>query len=144
MNEVELIKLSKKDAKFLQENFSFAFKNNSIEDIEKTIKNWESSLGFGIAYKQEIVGFIILSEKADGTLCLGEAVREEFKCKGIASKAFELAKEQAKNKGISVIVSSCSAENTASINLHKKLGFNLMETNINKAGNKMHRWEMKI
>ena len=71
-------------------------------------------------------------------------MKEEFRGKGIASKAFELIKNKAKEKGYSLIISSCVAQNKASENLHKKVGFNLVKTETNQSGFEMHRWEMQI
>lgn len=141
---VELVKLEKKDALFLQENFSYAFRDSSIENLEDIIDGWKDSLSYGIAYKKEKVGFITLGKKPEGKLGFGVAVKEEYRGKGIAPKAFELAKENAKKQGYEWIVSSCSADNIASKRLHEKLGFKLIKEEINQAGNKMLRWELKI
>lgn len=144
MNQVKLSKFEKCDAKFIQENFSFAFRDSSIENIENIINSWKRTLGFCILFEDIKVGFIVLTDKNDGKLSFGVSVKEDFRGKGIASKAFELIKNKAKSMNYSSIISSCDKQNKASVNLHKKLGFNLVKTETNQSGFEMHRWEMMI
>ena len=143
-DKVALFKLEKEDAKFIQENFSFAFRDNSIEFIEDWIVKTASSLLFGISYDDEKVGFISLAKKEEGVLNWGIAVKTGYERKGIAFRAFELAKQEARNIGYKKIVSSCSRDNIASKKLHEKCGFGLIKTEINQAGKEMHRWELEI
>ena len=142
--KVELIKFEKQDALFLQEIFSYAFRDSSIENLEKIIEGWKNSFCYGIVYNDEKVGFITLGKKMEGKLGFGVAIKEDCRGKGIASKAFELAKEMAKKQGYEWIISSCSVDNIASKGLHEKLGFKLIKEEINQAGNKMLRWELEI
>lgn len=142
--KIRLSKFEKDDAEFIQDNFSFAFRDCSITNLESIIEGWKNTLGFCIVYNNEKVGFIILSQKQEGKLGFGIAVRQEYRGLGIATKAFSLAKEKAKEKGYSVITSSCSADNYASKGLHEKLGFKIIKTETNSAGNEMYRWEMVI
>ena len=112
--------------------------------LSKESDESKNSLLFGITYDDEKVGFIILSKKQDNKLCWGEAIKEGYQGKGIATKAFELAKQKAKEEGYTLIISSCSSGNVASKKLHEKCGFKLIQTEINQAGNEMHRWEIQI
>ena len=144
MLNVSLIKLNREDVKFIKDHFSTFFKDNSIENIERIIDSWKQSLGFGVVCDNQKVGIIALSEKADQSLSWGVAILEDYQGKGIATKAFELVVNEAKQKGYSKIISSCAENNIASKNLHKKVGFSLIKEEINQAGNKMCRWEISI
>ena len=144
MREVSLIELEKNDAKFIQENFSFAFRDSSLHSIEDWIVKSKGSLVFGIHYGDEKVGFITLGKKEDGALGWGIAIKTEYHRKGIASIAFDLAKNKARQLGYKKIISSCSTDNIASTKLHEKCGFKLIKTETNRGGYEMHRWELEI
>ena len=144
MEKIELIKFTNEDACFIRENFPNYFRDNSIEHIEKIIEGWKEKLCFCILYENKKVGIMSLGEKDEGKLVWGVMIKEEYRNKGIAQNAFFLIKEKAKEKGYSTIISSCSKKNIASIRLHEKVGFVLKKTEINKIGNEMCRWEMKI
>jgi len=141
---VSLKKFEKKDAVFIRDNFPTYFKDNSIENIESSIDKWKHTLGFCIMYDNQKVGIIALGEKQEGVLCWGTAILEEFRGKGIATKAFELILVEAKKQGYSKIISSCAKSNIASRKLHQKVGFRLIKEEINPAGNEMCRWERNI
>lgn len=144
MQDVRLEKFKNEDAYFIQKNFPNYFKNNNIENIERTIKSWESSLSFCIVYRGEKVGIITLGEKEGGELSFGVMIKEEYRGIGIAQKAFAMIKDKAIEKGYSLIVSSSAVNNIASNKLHEKVGFKLKKTEINQSGREMNRWEMEI
>lgn len=144
MANVSLEKFKKEDAIFIRDNFPTYFRDNSIENIENVIEQWENSLGFCIMCDNKKVGIIALTERQDKSLSWGTSIIEDFRGKGIATKAFGLAVVEAKKKGYSTIISSCSKSNIASLHLHKKAGFDLIKEEINPAGNEMCRWEMNI
>ena len=145
MKNVDLIRFKKEDAAFIQENFPTYYRDNSIENIERMIVETKpDALWFCITYGGEKVGIISLGEKQDNKLSWGVMIKEEYRGKGIAQKAFDLIKNKAKTQGYSTIISSCSTDNIASTRLHEKCGFNLIKTEVNQAGNEMYRWEMQI
>lgn len=144
MSKISLQKFKKEDAIFIKNNFPTYFKDNSIENIEKIIGFWKSSLGFCIMYDNQKVGIIALTERQDKSLSWGTAILQEYQGKGIATKAFELIIIEAQKQGYSKIVSSCAKSNIASQNLHKKVGFDLIKEETNPAGNEMCRWEKNI
>lgn len=143
-NKIDLIKFEKEDAEFIKENFPSYFKDNSIENIEKIIESWQSTLSFCITFNDKKVGIITLGEKQDKKLSLGMMIKDEFQGKGIAQFAFELIKSKARELGYSTIISSCSIDNIASIRLHQKCGFKLIKAEINTSGKEMYRWGMEI
>ena len=144
MQKVGLEKFKKEDASFIKDNFPTYFRDNSIQNIENIIDEWKETLGFCIMYGSEKVGIIALTEKQDKQLSWGEAIKEDFRGKGIAKEAFKLIIKEAQKRGYSKIVSSCAKSNIASQKLHKKVGFDLVKEEVNLAGNEMCRWEMNI
>ena len=144
MKNVSLIKFEKSDAKFVQENFLTYFKNFTTKNVENKIEKWRAGLGFCIVYDGQKVGLISLGEKQDRSLNFGIMILPDFRKKGIATAAFDLAKSIAKSKGYLTITSSCAKENLASENLHKKLGFDLEKEEKSPNGTDMLRWKMKI
>ncbi len=144
MNKVSLSKFQVEDAGFVKNNFASFFKNPTLDEVEKRIELWQDNLGFCINFGNNRVGLITLSEKQDKKLSFGIEILKEFRGKGIATHAFNLAAAEAKKRGYSTIISSCGKTNIASKNLHKKLGFALIKTEINAAGKEMCRWEKKI
>ena len=143
--KVHLIKFTKEDAKFIQENFPTYYRDNSIENIERVIAETKpDALWFCITYNGKKVGIISLGKKEEGKLSWGVMIKEGYRGKGIAQEAFDLIKNKAKAQGYTTIISSCSTDNFASTRLHEKCGFNLIKTEVNQAGNEMHRWEIEI
>lgn len=141
---VKLQKFTKEDAGFIIENFPGYFKTPTIEFVENQIEKWAKSLAFCIVYNDEKVGIITLSEKEGKKLSWGIIIKEEYRRRGIAKEAFEIISVVAKEKGYSMVISSCAKENVASANLHEKVGFSLVKEEINSAGREMLRWEKEL
>ena len=142
MLDVRLEKFKKEDAQFIQ-NFNCLL-DNSIQNIERLIHNWQTSLGFCIVYNSEKVGIISLSEKENRTLSWEIGIIEDMRGKGIGKEAFKLILSEAKKRGYKKIVSSCAKENIASKRLHEKVGFQLIKEDVNAVGRCVCRWEMDI
>ena len=100
MQKVSLEKFKKEDAAFIKDNFPEYFRDNSILNIENIIDEWKEKLGFCIMYGSEKVGIIALTEKQDKQLSWGEAIKEEFRGKGIAKEAFKLIVKEAQKEDI--------------------------------------------
>lgn len=144
MNKISLSKFDKGDVKFVLNNFAMFFKNPTAEQVEKRIEAWRDGFGFCINCDGQKVGLITLSEKQSKTLSFGIMILNQFRGKGIAKQAFDLAAAEAKSKGYTTIISSCAKTNQASIRMHQKIGFDLIKQEINAAGNEVCRWQKSI
>lgn len=90
------------------------------------------------------IGVIYYSYNSDGFLTYNIFIDKNERGKGFATIATKLAEEKLKEKGVKTIKSSSFHKNIASINLHKKVGFQLIKQEINCAGNLMYRWEKNL
>ena len=145
-----LRKFEKDDLDFIVKNFSYYFKEETREFIASTLDEWISSGGDKIRFARCImldntpIGIISISEKERGVAGFGIAILEQYRNRGYATMAFNLAKEEVKKLGITMIKSSCAYDNEASAKLHEKLGFYLAKIETNQAGNKMKRFELRL
>ena len=142
--------------KFTEQDLDFLlsvnyFKSPTKEFVMPVLNDWikgesEGHLRFSrcIMLDNKPIGVISLGEKEKGVVGFGISILEKFRGNGYATIAFNLAKEELKEKNIKKIKSSCGYSNIASKALHKKLGFTLNKTEINPAGNKMNRYELEL
>jgi len=56
----------------------------------------------------------------------------------LATKTIQMAFELAKEKGFTKIYSRARVNNIASVNIHKKCGFKIVDKNLSKAGHKAY------
>jgi len=78
---------------------------------------------FAIVKDREIVGSISLFQHSRSVVSCGPEVFEAYRRQGIGAEAMLLAMDKAKNLGYKVMSQQVRQNNTASIALHEKLGF---------------------
>lgn len=127
------------------------FKDRTKENLEKSFKKYEEEksgdrflYSYCIEFEGRPVGIIQFTEKYKDTPNLNLYIEDIYRNKGIGTNAFKLAKEILKLKGFDLITSSCRQDNVASVNLHKKLGFELIKSELSPNGTPMFRWQIKI
>jgi len=89
---------------------------------------------FVITYNEMLVGMISLYHQTEREASVGVFVHQDFRRRGIATKAYSLIEDVAKKKGYKILSAGVSEENHASINMHIKLGFKKEIIKINKLG----------
>ena len=99
---------------------------------------------FVITNNKEPVGMISLYHQTQEEVSVGVFVHQDFRRKGIATKAYMLIEDVAKNKGYKILSAGVSEENYASINLHIKLGFRKETITTNKLGENQFRFEKEL
>lgn len=111
---------------------------NSIKDL---IKQWETKKynnvyfeQFLIVYQNKLVGMISLFEHSSEEVSVGVFVDLFFRNKGIATMAYKLIEDVAKNKNYNQLTASVLDNNVPSLNFHKKLGFKEVDRYYNKNG----------
>jgi len=129
------------DGEFIKENFYPAM---SINDIIKMINNWNTYLYSGLYFEMfavcsddVIVGSVSLFDHENGKIGAGPTILEKYRKKGYGFSAVETALEIARKKGYAMAVAQIRVDNTASILLHEKLKFSVINKGINKKGNEV-------
>ena len=70
-----------------------------------------------------IVGLISLYEQSASVISIGPEIFNEYRNCGYATNAMKIALEIARSNGYKIVFQQIRADNTASIRLHEKLGF---------------------
>ncbi len=111
-------------------NFNFNFEPKTLEDTKKWY-NEHIEKDFPILVcliDSQVVGWASLStfrdyRGYDKTVEVSLYVKNEFKRKGIGSLLLKKIEDEAKKRDYHAIVSAITGGNEASINLHKKFGY---------------------
>lgn len=124
---VSLRQFTERDATVLREKQMFTA---STEELCGMIKAWESKTFQGKYFEMlalmandSVVGCISLYGKTERIASIGVEVFPDERCKGYAAEGMRLMIENAKRRGFRIIQDQVRADNTASIALHQKLGF---------------------
>lgn len=101
-----------------------------LEEIKAMFAQWEEKTHegkyfemFAIIKDEKIVGMISLYQHSASVISCGPEIFECYRKQGIAVEAMILAMDIAKNKGYKLVSQQIRVDNTASIALHNKLGF---------------------
>lgn len=90
---------------------------------------------FLVIYNDDtVIGFMNLFAHSNHIISCGPEIRECFKRQGFGYLAEAMALEYAKEKGYTAAVGDVRDDNTASIALHEKLGFEMDRKYVNKQG----------
>ena len=122
---LELKPVSKAFTELLLEKF-----NMSLEDVDKLIAQSNSELYtdkffkmYAVMLGELCVGTISLYEHSASVVSIGPHIFEEYRQCGYATEAMKAIMDIAKAKGYKVVFQQIRTNNTASIALHTKLGF---------------------
>ena len=122
--------IEKEDAWELQK---YGYSDMSREKIEDLICDWSKKQFdgkyfemFAIVSDGRIVGAVSLYQHSSNVVSIGPEVFVEFRRQGFAKEAMILACQKAREKGFEIVSQQIRVNNTASIALHRSLGF---ETN---------------
>ncbi len=78
---------------------------------------------FIVSNKEAYIGTISLYEHSASVISIGPEIFDKYKRQGYAVQAMKAAMKAAKIKGYKVVFQQIRTDNTASIKLHTKLGF---------------------
>ncbi len=82
---------------------------------------------FAIVKEDTIVGTISLLQQSQNIVSCGLEVFSDYRRQGLGKEAMALVLEIAKNKGYKIVCDQVRRDNTASIALHRALGFESTE-----------------
>lgn len=116
------------------------------QEIQKMMEQWNQEEYAGKYFKlfavtdgQTLAGSISLYQHTKSIVSFGPEIFTEYRRRGYASAAIREAFPIAKDKGYRIVLDQVRSDNTASIALHQKLGF---ETDAceykNKKGNRVY------
>ena len=115
------------DAKAFQQNYKMDISLNEIKEMfsKWNEKNYSGKYFemFAVTNDEGIVGWISLYQHSENVISCGPEIFEHYRKQGIGGEAMKLAMKIAKNKGYKLMSQQIRVNNTASIALHKKLGF---------------------
>ncbi len=123
----------------------YAFPNRLPEQAEAWIAEWNTKQFqgryfemFAVLAEGEIVGTISLYQHTEDVISIGPEIFEKYRRHGYGTAAMRYACEIAKRKGYRVVSQQIRTENTASIAMHRALGFETDDTVvINAKGNQV-------
>ena len=102
----------------------------SLSSISEMIDQWSTCVYcdrafemFAIVSDERIIGYVSLYEHSRSVASAGVEVIAEERRKGAASEAISLLMRYASEKHYRIILDQVRKDNTASIRLHEKLGF---------------------
>ena len=105
-------------------------KNMPLNEVKSLLTKWQEKEFdgkyfemFAIINDKRIVGMISLYQLSENVIHCGPEIFECYRKQGIGGEAMKLAMKIAKNKGYKLMLQQIRVNNTASIALHKKLGF---------------------
>ena len=128
---VLLRNFKKEDALELQESGHW---NLTTEQTEALIYDWNQKQFNGkyfemyaIVFDDKIVGTLSLYQHTSEVVSIGPEVFCEYRRKGFAKEAMIRACQIAREKGFKIVSQQIRTNNTASIALHRSLGFEASE-----------------
>ena len=89
------------------------------------------------------VGFINFCGQGEEISCAPD-IKPQFRKRGFGTAAVSLALEYAKTLGYTKAAAQVRQDNTASIALHRKLGFSLVSEFVNRKGQPVYAFEKAI
>ena len=104
--------------------------NMSLDELNKLILQSSSELYedkffkmFAVLNEKVCVGTISLFEHSSSIVSIGPDIFKEYRQRGYATEAMKAAMDIARVKGYKIVCQQIRTNNSASINLHAKLGF---------------------
>lgn len=122
------------------------YSDMSIDDLQALIEDWNKKKYndsyfemFAIVENDVIIGEASLFGRSEHIVSCGLVLYPEFQGKGYGAHAYRNLLLLAMENGFSIAVAQVRADNTRSIALHKKVGFEAEDyTYTNKKGNQIY------
>jgi len=115
-----------------------------IQSINTKIYNNNYYEMFGILNDNILVGAFSFYQRdcdiPEGAVYLGIEIDVMNRCKGFATSAVLMSFHIAREKGYKKIFSQARIDNAASINLHEKCGFKIIEKTFNRIGSEIYNY----
>lgn len=129
----------------------YQYPDSSEEEIRDMILQWNTRQYEGQYFEMlaiendgNIVGYVSLFDRNDGAVSEGVEIYPPYRRQGLALRAVKMALQYAKEHGFEVVSAQVRQNNTASIALHKKLGFQITDSFCNGRGHPAYTLTMKL
>ena len=106
------------------------YKGGTLEEIKEMFSEWNKKEYknkyyemFAVTNGQNIIGNISLYHHSENVISCGPEIFIRYRKQGFAKEAMEKAMEKSKEMGYKIVFQQIRVDNTASIALHKSLGF---------------------
>jgi len=113
-----------------------------VEEMNTKIHNGNYYEMLGVLNDGVLIGTFSFYQRErdilENAVYLGIEISEENRMKGFATRTVFMTFELAKEKGYAKIFSRERVDNKASVRLHKKCGFEIIEKNLSKAGHEAY------
>lgn len=123
----------------------YKFNDKTLDEIADIINKWQELEYngkyfemFAVCNEDRVVGNISLYQHGDYIISIGPEIYAEFRRQNLAYEGMKRALNLAREKGYKIVSAQIRTDNSASINLHKKLGYILDGEYINKKGNPVY------
>lgn len=131
-------------------NFSFSdaeklqccYPGEPVMSIKKLICEWNTKIHdgryfemFAVIREDTIVGSMSLYQHTSEVISVGPEIFPPFRRQGLAYEGMMLALQHAAEKGYRIAVAQVRRDNTASMALHRKAGFEIDHDFVNRKGN---------
>ena len=123
----------------------------SKKDVETLVGIWNENIYQGryfevflITSDDNNIGLISIYEIADDTISIGITIDKLHWNKGYGTEAFRYTLIKCKDLGYSNVESSTLADNSASIKIHEKNGFQLVKKGSNSKGNICNYYRIQL
>ena len=115
-----------------------------IKDMNKKQYNGNYNEWFGLLNDNVLVGSFSFYQREmdipENAVWFGIEIDRENRGKGFGTQAVFMAFDIAKEKGFDKILSQTGTDNIASIKLHEKCGFEIIEKTVNSKGNEVYNF----
>ena len=124
---ITIRRFSQEDAEAVQQSL---YPDLPVSRLVEMIDEWNAGSFrdrrfdlFAVMADERIIGYVSLYEHSQHIASLGAEVIPEERGKGAASEALKLLLQYASETGYRILLDQIRVDNTASLQLHKKLGF---------------------
>lgn len=129
----------------------YQYPDSSNEEIKNMILQWNTRQYEGQYFEMlaiendgNIVGYVSLLDRNGGVVSEGVEIYPPYRRQGYGVCAVKTALQYAKELGFQAVSAQIRQNNTASIALHKKLGFRITESFCNGRGHPVFTLSMKL
>lgn len=129
----------------------YQYPDSSVEEIKEMILQWNTRQYDGRYFEMlaiendgDIVGYVSVVAQNDNTVSEGVEIYAPYRRQGFAYLAVAMILEHIKIRGYSLVTAQVRRDNAASVALHHKLGFRVVDSFRNPKGNWVYTFSKEL